>query len=74
MKITFGDSYMHAWAEVYLPGTGRLRYEPSRGLAVFDGHVAVVDHDLAAPVAGWYSGGSPPRIEASLCLQVDDAS
>jgi len=68
---------MHAWTEVYLPGTGWLRYEPSRGLALSDGHVAVAagfDHDLAAPVAGWYSGGSPPRIEASLCLQVDDAS
>jgi transglutaminase-like putative cysteine protease len=32
------------------------------------------DHDLASPVAGWYSGGSPSRMEARICLQVDHAS
>jgi transglutaminase-like putative cysteine protease len=71
------DSYMHAWAEVYLPVIGWRGYDPSRGLAVANGHVAIAagfDHDLASPVAGWYSGGSPSRMEASLCLQVDDAN
>jgi transglutaminase-like putative cysteine protease len=70
------ESYMHAWAEVYLPVIGWRGYDPSRGLAVSNGHVAVaagLDHDLASPVAGWYSGGSSSRMEASLNLQVDDA-
>ncbi len=71
------ESYMHAWAEVYLPGIGWRGYDPARGLAVSNGHVAVAagfDHDLASPVAGWYSGGAASRMEASLNLQVDHAA
>jgi transglutaminase-like putative cysteine protease len=70
------DSYMHAWAEVYVPIIGWRGYDPSRGLAVSNGHIAVAagfDHDLAAPVAGWYSGGSQSQMDASICLQVDNA-
>ena len=71
------DSYMHAWAEVYLPAIGWRAYDPARGLAVSNGHVAVAagfDYDLASPVAGWYSGGSASRMEARLQLQFENAA
>lgn len=70
------DPSMHAWAEVYLPRIGWRGYDPARGLAVSNGHVALAagfDYDLASPVAGWYSGRSRSQMEASLSLQVDDA-
>lgn len=68
------DSYMHAWAEAYLPGAGWRGYDPSRGLVVANAHVAVAagfDHDLASPIAGLYSGGSGSHMEASLRMNVD---
>jgi transglutaminase-like putative cysteine protease len=70
------DSYMHAWAEVYLPVIGWRGYDPAQGLAVSNTHVAVAagfDPELASPVAGRYSGGSQSTMEAVLSLHVDDA-
>lgn len=51
--------YLHAWAEIYLPGAGWRGYDPSSGLAVTGGHIPVCasrDPQGAAPVEGTVVG------------------
>jgi transglutaminase-like putative cysteine protease len=71
------DSYMHAWAEVYLPSAGWRGYDPSRGIVVADTHVAVAaaaDPTLASPVIGAFFGGAESRMDASLHLQIESGA
>ena len=67
------ESYMHAWAEVYLPGIGWRGYDPSRGLAVTNQHIPVAagfHHELAAPLSGWYSGNAVSKMETALKVEL----
>jgi transglutaminase-like putative cysteine protease len=67
------EGQMHAWAEVYLAGGGWRGYDPSRGLAVSTGHVAVAaaaDPRLAAPVVGAYRGSAQAKMEFAISMQV----
>lgn len=68
------DSYMHAWAEVYIPDAGWRAYDPSRGVVVANGHVAVAaafDPNLASPITGLYFGGLGSKMEAFLQLHIN---
>jgi len=69
-----GQAYMHAWAEVYLPGAGWRGYDATQGLAVADRHVAVAAAavpQLAAPISGTFRGTGvfssiQPEIEVTI--------
>lgn len=66
---------LHAWPEVYVPGGGWRGFDPTLGLAVADGHVALaaaVEPEQAAAVAGKLQMGhfSQSELEASIQLNV----
>jgi transglutaminase-like putative cysteine protease len=65
--------YMHAWSEVYIPGGGWRGYDPSHGVAVGAGHIAVaaaVDPAQAAPVVGSYRGAAKSSMDVAIQMQV----
>jgi len=72
---TQDHAYMHAWAEVYLPGAGWRGYDSTQGLAVSKSHVAVAaaaDPRLAAPVTGTFRGAAAAKMEFGIELGVEE--
>ncbi|MCH7950425.1 MAG: transglutaminase family protein [Candidatus Dadabacteria bacterium] len=68
------ENYLHAWAEVYLPGGGWRGYDPTLGLAVADRHVALTSGATpmqAAPVTGSFRGtGAEAKMEYQITITV----
>jgi transglutaminase-like putative cysteine protease len=64
------ERYLHAWSEVYLPGGGWRGFDPTQGLLVGDGHLALASSAMpegAAAVTGNFRGtGATARMSASL--------
>ncbi|MSS71779.1 MAG: transglutaminase family protein [Candidatus Latescibacteria bacterium] len=68
------ERYLHAWAEVYLPGAGWRGYDPMHGLGVADRHVALATGptpDQAQPISGTFRGtGATSSMAATLSIRV----
>ncbi len=65
-----GDRHLHAWPEVLLPDAGWRGFDPTHGIAVTDGHVALcVAPEQAAtmPIEGGFYGNG---VTATLDYQV----
>ncbi len=69
-----GRRHLHAWPEAYVPGLGWRAYDPTHGVEVDDGHVALcaAPHQAATmPVEGGFYGGA---VTSTLEYQVEIAA
>jgi transglutaminase-like putative cysteine protease len=66
--------YLHAWPEIYLPGGGWRGFDPTRGIAVADGHIPVAASAGpagAAPVEGSYHGSARSEMSFRLSIRAE---
>lgn len=68
-----GPPELHAWCEVYLPGGGWRGFDPSTGLAVDSGYLALAagpTHHEVRPTWGTYRGSARCRLKKRIQLEI----
>ena len=72
-----GRRHLHAWPEAFVPGLGWRAYDPTHGLDVSDGHVALSaapDQTLTMPVeGGFYGDGATSTLSYAVEIATDPA-
>jgi transglutaminase-like putative cysteine protease len=66
--------YLHAWPEVYLPNSGWRGFDPTRGLAVSDQHVALAaaaEPVDTTPIAGSFFGAAEASMDVNIDIHVE---
>lgn len=68
-----GERHLHAWPEAFLPGAGWRGYDPTHGLPVADGHVALcaapTQADAMPVEGGFYGSGVRSTLDFSVRIE-----